>query len=82
MFDRVLSGDREKGLRQFVGRPSDGRFTFLHRLEQCGLSFWGGPVDLVGKQNIRKNRTFDEPEFATSGVVLFQDIRSGDVRWH
>jgi hypothetical protein len=56
---------------------------FLHGLQQGRLSLGWGAVDLVGKNDIGKHRTLDEPEMSSAGgVVFFDDLRAGDVRGH
>ena len=56
-LERVLRGDYQKGFSQQVRDPSCRHLLFLHRLEQRRLSLRRGPIDLVGQQEVRKERT-------------------------
>ena len=82
LFDRVLCGNHKKGLGKLISCLADRDFSLLHRLQQCGLCFWRGPVDFIGEQNIRKYRAFHKSEFATPGIIFIQHIRASDVRRH
>ena len=55
-LDRVLGGqDQERG-RDGPGLFADGDLVFLHDLEQGGLDFGGGAVDLIGEQEVAEHR--------------------------
>jgi hypothetical protein len=55
----------------------------LHGLEQCGLGFGRGAVDLVGQHHVREDRPLHEPEGAPAGRQVFlDDLRAGDVARH
>lgn len=82
MFNRVLRGDDEERLRQLVGFLADSDFTFLHGLQQRGLSLRWRAVDFVGQQNVREDRAFHEAELAAAGFGLVEHVRAGDVRRH
>ncbi len=57
--------------------------AFLHRFEQGRLRFRGGAVDLVGQNDVRKNRTGEETHLALAGrAVLFNDVGAGDIGRH
>ena len=53
--------------------------TLLHGLEQCRLGFCRSPIDLIGNEEIRKNRTFHKGERTFLHVEY---IRSCDVSGH
>ena len=43
----------------------------------------GGSIDLVGQDDVGKDRSFDETEgFLARGPVFFEDVGAGDVRGH
>ena len=54
----------------------------MHRLKQCRLGLWWGSVDLIGQDDIFKNRTGDELELAAPLGGFLQDVRTGDVHRH
>ncbi len=82
LLDGVLGGDHEKGVGQVHGLLSDGDFPFLHCLQQGCLRFGRCSVDLVGKDDIGKKRSSDEPECPPARFGLFEDIGAGDVGRH
>ncbi len=56
---------------------------FLHCLEKRCLRARWRTIDLVGKNDVREDRTFDEPERAAACCrVFFHDLRAGDVAWN
>ncbi len=56
---------------------------FLHGLEERGLRLGRRAVDFVGQQNISKDRARHEcPSPVAGRGILFDDVRSGDVRGH
>ncbi len=88
LLDRVLGGNHEEWLRQFVGFLADRDFPFLHRLQQCRLGFGGRPVDFVRQEHIckhrpctnRNSRRPPSPSSSTFVPVMSEGIRSG-VNW-
>ena len=58
LLDRVLSRHHEERLRKLECLVADGHLTFLHRLEKGRLHLCRRTVDLIGKHEIRENRTF------------------------
>ena len=65
------------------GEPlaSDGDLVLLHRLEQARLGLRGGPVDLVGEDEVREDRPGLELEDPLA-VLLDEDVRARDVGRH
>ena len=82
-LDRVLRGQHEKGRGQRIYVASHGAGSFLHGFEQGGLCLWRGAVDLVGKQDVAKDRALDEgPLTMTGGEIFLDDVGAGDVGGH
>ena len=73
---RVLGRDDEEGLGQGAGLALDGHLALLHGFEQCALRLRGGAVDLVGQDQLRKDRAWQEAELA---ALAFVDRNPGDV---
>ncbi len=48
----------------------DGNLLFFHRLEHRRLSFRRRSVDLVGKNNMREDRSALELKFAPTAVLV------------
>src|SRR6202042_3342224 len=63
--------------RQGQSGAFDGHLVFLHRLQEGGLRLGGGAVDLVGQQNLAKNRALAKDEIVGLAV---ENIGAGDVR--
>ena len=82
MFNWILSRDGEKRIGKCVSGAADGDFTFLHGLQQRGLSFGGSAVNFVRKQDVGEDWTLDEAELAPSIFVLVEHIGARDVRGH
>ncbi len=59
-----------------MGDAVDGDLLLLHGFEQGRLGAGGGPVDLVGQQNVDKDGTGAELELA---VLLVEDRHAGDI---
>ena len=58
MLDRVLRRHHQERRIKLKRFGSNGDLFLLHRFEQRTLDFGGSPVDLVGKDQIRKDRSF------------------------
>ena len=61
---------------------SDRRRVLLHCFKQRSLSFRWCSVDLICQQNVGKNRTGYKAPATLTIVVIFDDIGTGDIRWH
>jgi MoxR-like ATPase len=48
----------------------------LHRLEQRRLGLWRGAVDLVGEDDLREDRSFDEAQPSSTGI---EDAKAENV---
>ena len=68
LFDGVLGGEDKEGIRKREGLAAEGDLPFLHCFEQGGLNLGRGPVDLIGEDQVRKNRTLLDAERALSRV--------------
>ena len=66
---RILRGDDEKRLRQFVGHAVGRDLAFFHGLEQRALGLGRGAVDLVGEHQLREDRTRMERKAVRLGLV-------------
>ena len=75
-LDRVLGGQHDEGRGQGVGDPVDGDLALLHGLEQRRLRLGGGPVDLVGEEDLGEDRALAELEL---GGLEVEDRDPGDV---
>jgi hypothetical protein len=67
-FDRVLRRDDEKTVSDASGHPARGNLPFRHDLKQGGLYLRRRAVNLVGKEDIGKDRPRHERKAAFSGV--------------
>ena len=57
--------------------------ALLHGFEQRSLSLWRGAINFVGQHKIAEDRAMHERPFTTArDLVLFNDVRAGDVRRH
>src|SRR5690606_35527876 len=56
-LDWILRGHYKKGSVELVCGAPDGDRALLHGFEEGGLCFGCSPVDLVGKDQVGKDRT-------------------------
>ena len=68
-----------KGLRHRVGLASYGDLTLLHNLQQGALHLGGGAVDLIGEQQVGKDRAQRRVELA---CLLIVDAGAYEVGGH
>ena len=80
-LDRVLGREHEERALELVRLPGRGDVVLLHRLEQGGLRLRRRAVDLVGEDDLRKNRPRHEPQHARA-VLLVEHLGARDVRRH
>ena len=66
---------------QLVAVAAHRHRSFLHRFQQRGLGLGGGAIDLVGEHQVGEQWSLLETELPVA-VVLFDDLRAGDVRRH
>ncbi len=79
-LNRILRGDHHEGRFEAIRVSADGDLLFLHGLEQGSLCLWRRTIDLVGEQEIRKDRTWEKPHSALSGAHVFlNDIGANNV---
>ena len=76
MLDGILRCENQKRLRQFVGFSTNGDLLFLHRFQQRGLHLRRCTVYLIGKDDVRKQRSAFDMELAR---LLIEHHRSDDV---
>ncbi len=69
MFHRILRGNYQKGLRQRVRVRIHRDLAFVHGFEQGGLGLGRRAVDLIGQQDIGKNRPTLEFKLLFDGRV-------------
>jgi hypothetical protein len=74
---RVLGRDDEERFRQRMRDAIERYVLFLHRLEQRALRLWRGAIDLVGEDELRKERSGVEDEAL---LVAIEDRVAEDVR--
>ncbi len=82
LLDRVLRGDGEERIGQFVRLASHRHFALLHGLQQRGLRFRRGAVDFVGQQDVGEDGSFHEAKRALAPLVFLQHVGAGDVGGH
>ena len=76
LFDGILRGHDQEQVGKGKGLAPETHLVFGHGLEQCRLYLGGGPVDLVGQQQIVEYRPVLKPEGAVLGPV---DLGTGHV---
>ena len=81
-LDGVLGGEHEEGRGQRVGVAGDGDRPLLHALQQRGLRLRGGPVHLVGEQDVAEDGPALELEVLPRLGVFHDDIGADDVARH
>src|SRR4051812_46312596 len=74
MLVRVLRREHEERRRQRPGRAVDGDLPLRHGFQEAALGAWRRPVDLVGEDEVREQRTRFEDELSTALLV------DGDTR--
>ncbi len=62
LFDRVLSGHHHKRKLERKRVPIHRHLIFLHGFQERGLRFGRCPVDLIGQEDLCKDRPFPEYE--------------------
>jgi hypothetical protein len=77
LFDGVLCRHHKERAGESKGFVPDRHLPLLHGFEQGGLDFGGSAVDLVCKDDIRKDRSFFDRK---STFLLFVDLCSKDIR--
>ena len=66
-----------------MSHPADRNLSLLHRFQQRCLCLRWRPVDFVGENDVRKQRPFHKPSLSLPrALVFFDDLSSGNVRWH
>src|SRR5262249_48118414 len=55
-FDGVLGGQDDERAGEGVAAAAEGDLAFGHDLQEGGLDFGGGAVDLVGEDEVREDR--------------------------
>ena len=77
VLDRVLGRHHDERFRHAIGHAVHGDLVLLHALEQCGLSFGGCAVDLIGEHDLGH----DWPRAVLELLgLLVVDRHAGDVR--
>ena len=56
LFQRVLRGNHEKGLRQCIGFAFGADLALFHGFKQRALCLGAGAVDFIGQQHLREHR--------------------------
>ncbi len=56
LLDRVLCGQDDERLFERIGRVADRHLALLHRLQKCTLDLGRGAVDLIGEDEVGKDR--------------------------
>ena len=69
LLQRVLRGEHEEWIGQFVGRLAEGYLAFLHGFEQRALHLGRSAVDFIGQNEIAENRAVLGAEAAVLRIV-------------
>ena len=72
----ILRGDDEEERIHRVGGIADRHLAFCHHFQEGRLHFWRRAVDLVGQEDVRKDRAGRENEAAGARV---EDVDARDV---
>ena len=67
LLDGILRGEHEERLAERMPLAADRDLVLLHRLQQRGLGFRRGAVDLVGQDHVGEDRAAEE--LATRGAL-------------
>ena len=78
MFEPVLGGENDEGIREFVGGFADGDLAFGHGFEEGALDFCGGAVDFVGEDEVGEEGALFGGKLAGAWVV---DEGSDEIGW-
>ena len=76
VLDRVLRRKHDERLRQLVRHAIDGDLALPHRFQERGLGLRRRTIDLVGKHDLRDDRSLMELEVA---CLLVVDRNAGHV---
>jgi hypothetical protein len=80
-LDRVLGREHEERPVQRIGPPRRRDVVLLHCLEQRRLGLRRRPVDLVGEDDLREDRSVHETEGAMP-TFLVEHLGAGDISRH
>ena len=64
------------------GLAAGGDGVLLHRLQERGLGFGWGAVDLVGEDDMGEERALNKAEGLATVGVFFEDVGAGDIGGH
>jgi len=78
LFEGVLGGENDEGVREFVGGVADGDLAFGHGFEEGALNLCGGAVDFVGEDEVGEEGPLFGGELAGARVV---DEGSDEISW-
>ena len=78
LLERVLGGENDEGVGQFVRCFADGDLAFSHGLKEGALDLCGCPVDFVGEDEVGEERPLFGGELAGAWIV---DQRSDEISW-
>jgi hypothetical protein len=81
LFDRILGGDDQEGIRQGAGLAAHRHAVFLHGLEQRGLGFGRRAIDFIGQKQIGKDGARLVLELEAT-ILFLQHFRPNDIRRH
>ena len=79
LFQRVLCGNHEKGLRQCVGFAFGADLALFHDFKQGALCLGTGTIDLISQQHLRKHRPGVKNELL---LVALVNRHTGQVAGH
>ena len=70
LLDGVLGGEDKERLGEWMPDAAHGDMVFLHRFEERGLRLGRRAVDLIGQDDVGKDRPFDESQLAQPGRAV------------
>ena len=83
LLNRVLRRQHEERFVEFVVHTTGGYSLLLHCLKEGRLGLWWGPVNLIGKKKVGKNRTLHELELTRVRLGIFlKQLGAGNVGRH
>ncbi len=80
--DRILRGENEEWVGEWVADPRDRHATLLHRFEERRLCLGSCPIDLICQDEVAENGTRLIDELSAALAIIGQDVRAENVRWH
>ena len=78
----VLGRQHKERIRKAMNRSARTHLPFLHRFKHGGLGFRRGPVDLIGENHIREDRSLQEFVLSVPPLGFLDDVSSSHITGH